>query len=309
MFDFLKPKAERQYLTSLGLEAPAKPPGDPAPPPNAMAEKMQAAYRDSGASAEIDRRTNELLDSGQHPELICYLRQRENHNPVALLTKEPPRKALLIFTSPHLAHFYIRTKQLQFEVAGLKLDEIAPAADGWRKRGFDAFVMDLSPKAPVFNVLAAKDNLITREQLVFFWASNRTIRNWQAQAKLREFYGKKDPNPASPERLQKHRAALESLRDYGSFDVPFVHWVIALIAGMQGDEPGRLAATAALESFGPAFLGKTARLEGNDGLKAWTESWMTAQVGLMAEFGMLKGPDGLPMKSILRSETKTVPEV
>ena len=79
------------------------------------------------------------------------------------------------------------------------------------------------------------------------------------------------------------------MRDFGAFDVPFVHWMIALIAGMQGDEEARLAAIATLESFGPAFVGKTARLAGGEGDKAWTDSMATAHVGLMAEFGMLNG--------------------
>jgi hypothetical protein len=311
MFDFLKPKAERQELTSLGLKA-SVPAGDAAALPKGMTDAMQgmqAAFKDSGASAEFQRRTKELLDSGQHPELICFLRDRVNHNPIALLIKEPPRKALLIFTSPVLAHFYIQTKQAPFEVVGLKLNEVAPAAEDWRKRGFDAYIMDLSPKAPVFNLLSAKDNLITQEQLVHSWATMRTARNWQAQTRLHEFYGKKGSAPGSPEMLQKQRAELELLRDYTSFDVPFVHWMIALIAGMQGDEPGRLSATAALESFGPAFVGKTGRMEGEDGPKAWADSMATAQLGLLAEFGMMKGPDGLPVKSILRSETTTVPQV
>jgi len=312
MFEFLKPKTERQQLTSLGLEATAEPPGDAVPSPKEIADamqKMQAAVRDSGASVEFQRRTKELLDSGQRPDLICFLRERENPNPIVLLIKEPPRKALLIFTSPVLAHFYIQTKQLRAEVAGMKLDDIGPAAESWRTRGCNAFIMDLSPKAPVFNLLDAKDNLITREQLVWCWANSRVIRNWQAQTKLQEIYSKKDSNPASPEMLQKQRAVLELMRDYGSFDVPFVHWMIALIAGMQGDEPGRMAATAALESFGPDFAGKTACLENRDGMKAWADSMSIAQLGLRAEFGMLKGPDGLPIKSILKSETKTVPEV
>jgi hypothetical protein len=311
MFDSLKSKANRQQLISLGLEAPAKPAGDAAPSPQAITDAMQKmhdAFKGSEASAELKRRAKELLDSGRHPDLICFLRERENQSPVALLVNEPPCKALLIYTSPVLAHFYLQTKRLPFEVVGLKLDEVATAAEDWRKRGFDAYIMDMSPKAPLFNIIDTKDRLITSEELVKYWAIFRTARNWQAQTRLHEFYGKKVSNPTSPEILQKHRAELETLRDYTSFDVPFVHWMIALIARMQGDEPGRLAATAVLESFGPAFVGRTNPLKAGDDVKVWAESLTTAHVGLMAEFGMLKGPDGSPVKSILRSEMTPVPE-
>ena len=321
MFDFLKSGRGRQELTSLNLDTPAKIPSQnqstpsvspseaPSPaaasaPSSAVQEymrKFSAAARDSGVMEEIGRRTRELLASGQKPELICFLRDRGSHNPVALLVKEPPRNCLLLFNSPLLAHFYARTQQMPFEVTAVKLEEIEPLAQDWRKRGFNAFILDLSPKAPVFNMMTMKDDLITAEQLMFAWANGRTIRNWQAQRQLAEFYSGQNTSAASPETLQRQRAALESLRDFGSFDVPFVHWMIALIAGMQGDEAGRLAATATLESFGPDFVGKTARLEGDEGLKAWAHSWSTATIGLLAEYGMLKAPHGTPIGSILRT--------
>lgn len=263
---------------------------------------IQAAVKNSGASDQCQRLRKEILESGQLPELICFLREREKHTPIGMLIKEPLRKALLLFTSPVLAHFFIQTKQLPLEVVGIKLEEIASQAEHWRAHGFDAFIMNPSPKAATFNILNAENNLISRDKFVFAWANNRAVRNWQAQVMLVDFYTKTNCTPGSPEMLQKQRESLEFLRDNGCFDVPFVHWMLALIAGMQGDEPGRLAATATLESFGPAFVGKTVRLEGEVGMKAWANSMATADTGLMAEFGILKGPDGLPMKSILRSE-------
>ena len=307
MFDALKFKRGAQDLTTPRIELPKVSNDDATPPMSADADAMQkrAAARGSEASHDIQQRTKDLLNSGKHPEQICFLRQRESHKLLALETKEPPRRALLIYTSPALAHFYVQTKDLPFEVAGVKLDDIAPVAEDWKKCGFDAFIMNLSPHASVFNVMNPRDNLITREQLVFAWATLRTARDWQAQTRLNEFYDEGTSNLGSPEMQRKLRGVLETLRDSGSFDVPFVHWVIALIAGMQKDEPGRIPATATLESFGPDFLGKTANVENEDGMKAWGSSMTTATVGLLAEFGMLKGPDGFPLTSIL--EMKPIP--
>jgi hypothetical protein len=317
MFDFLKPKDSGTQSTSLKLEQLAKPqataahPANAAPSANAISDAMKktaAALKDSPAQAEIQRQTLELAKSGKHPEIFFFLRDRTIHAPLALVIKEPARKAVLIFTSVPMAYFFLQTKQMAVEVVGVKLDEFPPIAEDWRKLGFDSYIMDLSPKAPNFNAMTPKDSLITREQLVFSWALGRTIRNWQAQRQLAEFYSKKNSNSTSPEALQRHRTALESMRDFGAFDVPFVHWMIAEVAGMQGDEPARQAATGTLESFGPDFVGKTARLEGQEGFKAWGESMIVAQLGLLTEFEMLMGPDGLPVKSILKVETRIPPE-
>jgi hypothetical protein len=70
--------------------------------------------------------------------------------------------------------------------------------------------------------------------------------------------------------------------------VPYVHWLIALIAGMQGDEAGRLAATVRLEQFGPNFRGKTWTLKDKAQGQAWAQLWGAATMGLLATYGLLK---------------------
>jgi hypothetical protein len=303
MFDLFKSESGGEDLTSPKLEPLRKLasqlPGSP-PALQEWLQKFAAAARESGAAVEIGRRTQELLASGQKPRLICFLREREKQAPAGLLTGEPRRNYLLLFTSPPLAHFFVRSKKLPFEILGVTQDDFAPMAEDWRKRKFDGFIPDLSPKAPMFGTFPAKEDLITWEQVLFAWAQRLTIRNWQAQRSLAEFYGAQNKDAASPETLKRQRAALEALRDFGSFDVPFVHWLIALIAGIQKDEAARLESTAVLESFGPDFVGKTERADGEEGSKAWAHSLSIATVGLLAEYGMLKGPDGSPLPSILR---------
>src|ERR1700723_596072 len=172
MFDFLKPKDGGRELTSLKLDSPAKPPVNAAPPANAISDtmhKMATAFKDSPAQAEIQSHALELAKSGEHPEMFFFLRDRTNHSPLAVLTKEPARKAVLIFASVPMAHFFLQTKQMPLEVVGMRPDELPPIAEDWQKRGFDSYIMDLSPKAPVFNAMTPKNNLITREQLVFAW--------------------------------------------------------------------------------------------------------------------------------------------
>jgi hypothetical protein len=310
MFDLFKSGSGGEDPTSLNLEPPQKLASQSSASPAALQEWLQkfaAAARESGAAAEIGRRTQELLASGQKPRLICFLREREKQAPAGLLAGEPRRNYLLLFTSPPLAHFFVQIKKLPFEIVGLTLDDFAPMAEDWRKRKFYGFIPDLSPKPTVFCMFPAREDLITWEQVVSAWAQRLTIRNWQAQRSLAEFYGAQNKDAASPETLKRQRAALEALRDFGSFDVPFVHWLIALIARMQKDEEARLESTAVLESFGPDFVGKTERADGEEGSRAWAHSLSTATVGLLAEYGMLKGPDGSPLPSILRTAIEQAP--
>ncbi len=145
--------------------------------------------------------------------------------------------------------------------------------------------MNLSPKSPTANILKPDKGLIAPEQLVFTGALHRAIRNWQAQRLLGEFYSR-SPDSKLPLDLKRQRAALETLRDSGAYDIPFIHWMIAILAGTQDDEPARLAATAVLETFGPAWVGKTTPMKSGDSFESWGNSVSIATTGLLVEFGM-----------------------
>ncbi len=298
-------------LHSLKAEPEQKPTLDPARPLNAKqlldaTHALTEKYRNSEIPGVLKQRTQELMASGDLPKAIYFLRGGPDQSVLTFSNKGTPRHtSVAIFGSPMMADFYGQATKMPFAIHQVRLDEFTPLAEQWRDSGIDSFVFNLSPKGPIHNTMTPNDKLITREQLVFAWASARVIRNFQAQTKLREFLNKeKHPQPAAPESLKAQRLALESLRDFGAFDVPFVHWVIALIAGMQEDEPARLEATAILERFGPSFAGKTARLVNADDGPAWLESWTKATFGLYCEFQMLNGPDGKPLPSILRVEEK-----
>ena len=77
--------------------------------------------------------------------------------------------------------------------------------------------------------------------------------------------------------LSQKRATLEILRDHVAYDVPYVHWLIALIAGVQGDENTKAAALACLMDFGPDVASQMSVTEGNVDDKAWTEAMAKAR--------------------------------
>ena len=87
-----------------------------------------------------------------------------------------------------------------------------------------------------------------------------------------------------------------------------MHWVIALIAGLQGDEVGRLAATKALEDFGSSFVDKTKVFSSGSDVQEMVSAFAVAYSGLLAEFGMLKGPDGNSVGSFLKVERTRIPQ-
>ena len=250
----------------------------------------------------INRRTKERIDAGQHPDMFFYLADKSNQRPFVLINK-PSYKSILIYSSPALAHFLLKERNLPGQVMALTHEELAVVSTRWQTAGINSYIFNLSPKMTVYNVSPPKGGQITVGELIFQWSMFLSIRNLQAQLRLHDFYFKKDANPTDPETLRLHRAALESIRDCNAFDVPFVHWKIAQIASIQHDEPARQQAIAMLESFGPAFTGKC-DCDAADPVSVdrWAEFMSAAQIGLLTEFEMLKAPDGSLIPSILRSE-------
>jgi len=294
VFNFGRSKANQNDLTSLNLDVPAVRPEARQEPVTKQENPLPA--RDPQVSAELGRRALELANSGKHPEAIFWLLDPATRAPVLI---DASKKTVLLFSSAATARFFMQERNLQAEIMGVAFDQFPLLSEDLHTLGVNTFVMDLSPKSPVSNVLSPTGERITKEQIAFCWALGRTIRNFQAQRILGPLLASKDFG--SPDIQKKLRHGLETVRGSGGYDVPFLHWMIALIAGMQHDEPGRLQATADLEAFGPDFVGRTLPIESHEHAQEWAKSWTEAQIGLMTEFEMLKGPDGKPLQSSLRT--------
>jgi len=309
VFNFRKSKDDQSRdgqkdLTTLNSESPAEAvPSQETSAPSAQpqGQPIQPPAQATGIQAEINRRGLELAKSGRHPEAIFLLVDPTTHTPISVTSTNPPSLSVMLFSSAANARFFMQDRKLSVEMRQVEFDKFPRIAEQLRSHKFDSFVMDVSPKSPMCNVLRAKDELITLEQLTFAWALMRTIRNFQAQRYLGPLCFK-NPEFGSPAGQDKLRRALEELRGAGAYDVPFLHWVIALIAGMQHDEPARLTATADLEAFGPDFVGRTVCAENEESLAEWRKSWGLAFTGLLTEFEMISGPDGKPLESSLRTK-------
>jgi hypothetical protein len=302
-------------ITSLKLESPVSSPASPPAQAKTVAEllqerkEQQAKFDQSPMAAVVQQRTKDLLETGPLPEVMYYGYEPTQNAPLGFISQDKTKGIVLVFSSPILAHQLFRAKGFNhanavFEVREFKLDDMKETAQGWKSRGYNAFIFNMTPKKTNPPMIDAGQGMINKEILLRSWAGNRVAREVLAEAWRVEFSMTDAENVSFQEKLKRQRAALENLRDMGAGDVPFVHWQIALIAGMQGDEEGKLAATATLEEFGPDFVGRTANSV--DDPKSWGESLSLCMVGLMAEFGMLPGPDGKPMGSILKIKSETV---
>jgi hypothetical protein len=301
-------------LTSLKLETPIQTNPTPTVPAKTVQELMQqrrqqqAKFDQTPLAAAIQRRTKGLLDSGQHPTKMYYGRHASGLVPMGFVSQDKTKGILLVFSSPMLAHQLYRSKQFNpndapFEVIEFQLNEMEDTARFWKSHGFSAVIFNwtLKKKAPA--PLDAGNGTITSAMLLQAWAANRVACEVAASAWRTEYLNGKEKGGSDQERWKRQRLALENLRDMGASDVPFVHWLIALLSGMLDDEETRLAATAVLEQFGPDFVGKTSR---SDEARDWGRSMAIATTGLMAEFGMLTGPDGAPVPSMLKIHSETV---
>ncbi len=284
--------------------------------------EMQAIFDQTPMAAVVQQRAKTLLETGPLPKAMYYGHEPRQNVPLGFVSPDKTRGMVLVFSSPVLAHQLFRTPSFYpsdapFEVREFQLDAMEETARSWKSARFHAVAVNLTAKKTSPAVLDAGAGMITKEMLLGAWAANRVACMILAEAWRKESVSNKKAEAGTPggdgnggdvgrfrESLQRQRWLLENLRDMGAADVPFVHWQIALIAGMQGDEEGRLAATAVLEEFGPDFVGKTA--PSRDDPKAWADSLTIATLGLLAEFGMLTGPDGKPVESFLRVRRETV---
>jgi hypothetical protein len=270
-------------FTSLNLQIPARP-APSAMPPNplslsGLSEERLAVLRSKPAQDELQRRAKLLRESQRVPKFVFFL--IEPQSGMLILLNQKTKRTVLLFSSPFLAHDYLEFSKMNVGVAGVPMESFAATARKWQSSGVDSFAVDRCPRCQVGVVLNPVQGVITWEQFLVTWSFERAIKNWRAEALIRKFLAVKGENMHA-----EKRATLEMLRDHVDCGVPYVHWLIALIAGIQNDEAGRLEATMRLERFGPNFKNKTSTLN-KENAAEWGNLWGSAMVGLLATYGML----------------------
>ena len=248
-------------------------------------EEQLAAIRAQPVPEEIGRGVKQLLDSGRYPEAVFWgaILKRGAH--IVFRNQSPVFQAIPLFSSPLLVNDYLKATgtPADMQVLGMNIDSLPQVAEQWRAGGIDSFFFNRCPRFPIVQPISPQDRLITKKQLTFVWATNMTIRNWRAAKLVREYLGYKGDDA-----MQAKRATLELLRDHVAYDNPYIHWLIALIAGIQGDKAAQSAAVETLKEFGPGVASEMPVADGSKCDEAWVDAMAKAHVGLLAAFGLLQ---------------------
>lgn len=247
------------------------------------------------ARPEINRRAKKMLDAGMRPQAL-YLAVAGPNQLISLRNTNPDRNILLIFTSGHAAMDYLRTRKIAGGVHMFPFQSLSAYVEQWKEMQVDSIVLDLCPRCPHY--IPMPIDRVTEEQFRVFWAVHRATRIFQAQRLIRTYL-----NNAGKRPFPEMRSALETLRDHIDYGVPYVHWLIALHAGTEGDHEAQIASIRNLEAFGPEFVGKvpTNETSPTEKWEKWTNSLAEAQAGLLAAFEML--PPGLVSTGKIGEET------
>jgi hypothetical protein len=282
---FLPKKADEE-ITSLNLETP-KPQSSPGDPSFPQVDPKFLAV----AKPEVNRRAKQMLDAGKRPKDL-YLAIDATHNGLIVYRTNTGKNTLLIFTSEPSARDYLKTTKIEGGVHGFAFESLPAYIERWRKEQVDYFVLDRCPRCPHFAAINLEG--ITQESFLVAWAVHKATRSFQAERCIRSYFDTSDAPeipPVTPPLRREKRKLLEILRDHIDCNVPYVHWLIALDAGMDGDEEVRTAAIQSLEAFGPYFKDKVAlNLAAGGDTDAWAKSISEAYIGLLGTFGMLR-PD------------------
>ncbi len=276
-------KSRSKEITSLDLQTPPQTQEAIPAAPSTSAQQNLFDPDSQPALDEFKRRVRDILASGKTPDsFFLPVDPQDSRKVILLRSGNPERKSLLFFSAPSSAADYTRYIHTPAQIVGFNLDSLPGLARDWQAAGIPSFIMNRCPRCSTPNPMFPKDGLITKEQLVFAWATSWALRNWRGEALVRKFVSEK-----GDAMIANQRATLEYLRDHVDYNIPYVHWLIAINAGVQGDEEARLASVAKLEEFGEPFRGKVTLMTDRSDPEPWFDSVGQANMGLLATFGML----------------------
>jgi hypothetical protein len=279
-------------MTSLNLDG-AKP--QSLPENSSSASRKQVDPKLLATSVpEITQRAKAMMEAGKRPQSLFLPVDTAVSGLISFRTTNPDHNVLPIFTSGHSAIDYLKTSKIPSSgVHMFPFESLHTYIDQWRNAKIDTFVFDRCPRCPEFLSLPLNDS--TEGQFLTFWALHRATRNFQSERLIRAYlnaYKTNYDNNTSAAPAGEMRGFLETLRDHIDCNIPYVHWLIAIHAGVEGEHEARAASVQTLEAFGPSFIGKVPPDEPFQPdepfeLESWTKSVSEAQLGLLSTFGML----------------------
>ena len=258
MFDSFSHNEKKLTSLDLGNPPPRKTP--PAPVPAAKVEVKPPTAQPCVAQAQTPegaflhfagarRKLEEMERTGLKPAALFYVVFPQQGFTYSITTPDGLKTVVPIFNGKPMADAYISARKLSAVAAACTLKSLSSQADQWMVSGINSYA--LNPCCRCFSLTIFPISQLQSEEI--FLSSWRLDR-----ANHRQFSESFGRNAAAVvgSNSKQARIWLEGLRDHLEAGNPYIHWVIAILAGMEGDMPANASSIKKLEAFGPPFTGK-----------------------------------------------------
>lgn len=316
VFDRLRPnsgKSHKAEITSLGLrtqppsgEAVAAPVGQPGAKQDTTAQPKPTGANPTAATPNpapaqqclqfglnpegmlsvckgFRRRFEEWQKSGHKPAAIFYLVFPQQGHPLSTSTKDGKRTFLFLFATPQMARAFAAAKDLKAVIAACRLESLPGEADRWIAAGINSYALNPCPRCGNMTLYAITE-LQSEPQFVETWALDAVNRKVFGELVVRGCQNQIGANPTGV------RSSLERMRDHLDCCNPYLHWVIALLAGMAGDMQANAAGIERLEELAPQLAAKVKGKTFEPGDQSQMLTMGEAMLGLLASYGIVNVP-------------------
>lgn len=260
MFDSFNPKDKSLTSLDLGTPPPRKP--APAPPPKsepaaaakppmaqvcvAQVQTLEGAYiHFAGARQKFEQ----MVKADLKPEILFYIVFPQQGLSHTLTTNDGLKTAVPLFTSKVMAEAYLSARKLPAVAAACRIENLPQQAEKWTTAGINSYALNICCKCLAMNMYPLAE-LESEDLFLSTWRLDLANRRQFAEVYGRNAAGAVSANP------KQARIWLEGIRDHIDPANPYLHWVIAVLAGMAGDMEANSASIKRLDAFGPPFQGK-----------------------------------------------------
>lgn len=232
----------------------------------------------------IRQRSDEWIKNGPKPKLVFYLVYPQQGHTLTVSTPDGSKTILPIFSSVLMAKAYLAGKGLQAVIAACLVDAFAEQTDKWITAGMNCYALNPCFRCGTLSFFPITD-LQIEGQFFQTWGLETIARRIFTEVTVRNAQNQIATNPKAA------RDLLERVRDHLDCDVPYLHWVIAILAGLTGDMQANAAAIQRLEQFGPDFAGKLQGVSFDPAVPGSQMSTMPGAImGLLASYGLIAMP-------------------
>jgi hypothetical protein len=259
MFDkfFKKPDhPEKSPLTSLDLETPVPPPKTEAPA-NASTKAVTKCsvlhFRDEAHKAAVfadqTKQYREWTARGQRPISLYFGVLPQQGLPMSSCSVDGKLTTLYFFDTPFAAKYAFERLRPTPAIAGCTVGSVPAKGEKWIAAGINSFAMIPCRLCGPRNVFRA-ENLLSHDKFTQCLGVEIVQRAFRTRGLALQTQAQLAKNKAVA------RASLEYLRDHFDAGNPYVHWMIAILAGMEGDMKANADSIAQMEELGPEFAEK-----------------------------------------------------